>query len=151
MWSDQASIGQGTCRGRAPQKVDIVIDDHVADLLEASGLPVLWRSQAPFYAAELQVLRAVDCCLRYETACFGDMEDRVARQLADVIEAAAAEMTPEEHSAFFAIWEQLDEATQLYVLNGYSELPPMECGPKDCKMRQKDRAVPTHDAGPEIN
>ena len=63
-----------------------MIDDDLADLLETSGLPVLWRSQAPFYAAELQVLRAVDCCLRQETACFGDMEDRVAQHLAEAIQ-----------------------------------------------------------------
>ena len=134
-----------------PQKVNIVIDDDVADLLEASGLPVLWRSQAPFYAAELQVLRAVDCCLRQETACFGDMEDRVAHHLAQAIQSASAEMTAAENAAFFCIWEQLDEDTQLYVLNGYNELPPMECGPKDCKMRASDRAVPTHTVGPKVN
>ncbi|ARU00061.1 hypothetical protein LOKVESSMR4R_00726 [Yoonia vestfoldensis] len=134
-----------------PQKVNIVIDDDVADLLEASGLPVLWRSQAPFYAAELQVLRAVDCCLRRETACFGDMEDRVAQHLSEAIQAASTEMTSEERNAFFGMWDQLDEEVQLYVLNGYSELPPMECGPKDCKMRAYDRAVPTHTAGLKIN
>ena len=128
-----------------------MIDDDLADLLEASGLPVLWRSQAPFYAAELQVLRAVDCCLRQETACFGDMEDRVAQHLREAIQSASTEMTSEERSAFFAIWDQLDEEVQLYVLNGYNELPPMECGPKDCKMRASDRAVPTHTAGPKLN
>ena len=134
-----------------PQKVNIVIDDDVADLLEASGLPVLWRSQAPFYAAELQVVRAVDCCLRQETACFGDMEDRVAQHLREAVQSAAVEMTSDERSAFFAIWDQLDEPTQLYVLNGYNELPPMECGPKDCKMKASDRAVPTHTVGPKLN
>ena len=128
-----------------------MIDDSVADLLEAAGLSVLWQSQAPFYAAELQVLRAVDCCLRYETACFGDMEDRVENMLAITINAASAQMTEAEHSAFFTIWDQLDEATQLYVLNGYSPLPPMECGPDDCKIRQKEPAKPTHDASPNIN
>ena len=128
-----------------------MIDDDVADLLEASGLPVLWRSQAPFYAGELQVLRAVDCCLRQETACFGDMEDRVAHHLAEAIRSASAEMTSEERNAFFGVWDQLDEPTQLYVLNGYNELPPMECGPKDCKMRASDRAVPTHTASPKVN
>jgi hypothetical protein len=134
-----------------PQKANIVIDDDVADLLEASGLPVLWRSQAPFYAAELQVLRAVDCCLRQETACFGDMEDRVAQHLSEAIKSASLEMTSEEHDAFFAIWDQLDEPTQLYVLNGYNELPPMECGPEDCKMRASDRAVPTHNTSQKMN
>lgn len=134
-----------------PQKVNIVIDDDVADLLEASGLPVLWRSQAPFYAAELQILRAVDCCLRQETACFGDMEDRVAQHLSEAIQSASLEMTAAENAAFFSIWDQLDEPTQLYVLNGYNELPPMECGPKDCKMRASERAVPTHTAGPKLN
>lgn len=101
-----------------------MIDDSVADLLEATCLSVLWQSQAHFYAVELQVLRAVDCCLRYETACFGDMEDRVEHMLVISITAAAAQMTEAERSAFFAIWDQLDEATQLYVLNGYSALPP---------------------------
>ena len=134
-----------------PQKANIVIDDDLADLLEASGLPVLWRSQALFYAAELQVLRAVDCCLRQETACFGDMEDRVAQHLSEAIQSACLEMTAAESAAFFSIWDQLDEPTQLYVLNGYNELPPMECGPKDCKMRASDRAVPTHTAGPKLN
>lgn len=151
MSSNLARAGPGTQRGSTPQKVNIVIDDDVADLLEASGLPVLWRSQAPFYAAELQVLRAVDCCLRQETACFGDMEDRVARHLAEVIKSASVDMTAEERSSFFGIWDQLDEATQLYVLNGYNALPPMECGPKDCKMRANDRAVPTHDTSRNIN
>lgn len=134
-----------------PQRVNIVIDDDVADLLEASGLPVLWRSQAPFYAAELQVLRAVDCCLRHETACFGDMEDRVENMLATTIAAAAAQMTEAEHRSFFAIWDQLDEATQLYALNGYSALPPMECGPDDCKMRRGNRAKPTHHSSANMN
>ena len=134
-----------------PDGVDVVIDDEVADLLEATGLAVLWQSQAPFYAAELQVLRAVDCCLRYETACFGDMEDRVENMLATTIAAAAEQMTEAEHRAFFAIWDQLDEATQLYALNGYSALPPMECGPSECKMRQVDHAKPTHDSSANIN
>ena len=127
-----------------------MIDDDVADLLEASGLPVLWRSQTPFYAAELQVLRAVDCCLRQETACFGDMEDRVAQDLAEAIQSASTEMTAAESIAFFGIWYQLDEQVQLYVLNGYNDLPPMECGPKNCKMRASDRAVPTHNVSPKI-
>ena len=90
-----------------------MIDDDVADLLEASGLAVLWRSQAPFYAAELQVLRAVDCCLREETACFGDMEDRVEHMLADTVSMAASEMSDGERSAFFPIWDQLEEHVQL--------------------------------------
>ena len=128
-----------------------MIDDDVADLLEASGLPVLWRSQAPFYAAELQVLRAVDCCLRQETACFGDMEDRVAQHLAEAIQSASTEMTAAESIAFFGIWDQLDEHVQLYVLNGYNDLPPMECGPKNCKMRASDRAAPTHNVSPKVN
>ena len=128
-----------------------MIDDDVADLLEASGLPVLWRSQAPFYAAELQVLRAVDCCLRQETACFGDMEDRVAQHLAEAIQSASTEMTAAESIAFFGIWDQLDEQVQLYVLNGYNDLPPMECGPKNCKMRASDRAAPTHNVSPKVN
>ena len=128
-----------------------MIDDDVADLLEASGLPVLWRSQAPFYAAELQVLRAVDCCLRQETACFGDMEDRVAQHLAEAIQSASTEMTAAECVAFFGIWDQLDEQVQLYVLNGYNDLPPMECGPKECKMRASNRAVPTHNVSPKVN
>jgi hypothetical protein len=131
--------------------VNIVIDDDLADLLEASGLPVLWRSQAPFYAAELQVLRAVDCCLRQETACFGDMENRVVQHLREAIQSASLEMTSDERSAFFAIWDQLDEEVQLYVLNGYNELPPMECGPKDCKMKANDRAVPTHNTSQKMN
>jgi hypothetical protein len=129
-----------------------VIDDAVADFLEAVGLPVLWQSQAPFYAAELQMLRAVDCCLRHETACFGDMEDRVEHLLAEIIKVTAEQqMTEAERAAFFPIWDQLDEATQLYVLNGYNDLPPMECGPKDCKMRRQPRAAATHGAGPKIN
>ena len=128
-----------------------MIDDDLADLLETSGLPVLWRSQAPFYAAELQVLRAVDCCLRQETACFGDMEDRVAQHLAEAIQSASTEMTAAECVAFFGIWDQLDEQVQLYVLNGYNDLPPMECGPKNCKMRASDRAVPTHNVSPKVN
>ena len=128
-----------------------MIDDDVADLLEASGLPVLWRSQAPFYAAELQVLRAVDCCLRQETACFGDMEDRVAQHLAEAIQSASTEMTAAESIAFFGIWDQLDEHVQLYVLNGYNDLPPMECGPKNCKMRASDRAAPTHNVSRKVN
>ena len=129
-----------------------MIDDAVADFLESVGLPVLWQSQAPFYAAELQVLRAVDCCLREETACFGDMEDRVENMLAEIIRVTAEQqMTEAERAAFFTIWDQLDEATQLYVLNGYNDLPPMECGPKDCKMRKRPRAVATHDAGPKVN
>ena len=129
-----------------------MIDDAVADFLESVGLPVLWQSQAPFYAAELQVLRAVDCCLREETACFGDMEDRVENMLAEIIQVTAEQqMTQAERSGFFPIWDQLDEATQLYVLNGYNDLPPMECGPKDCKMRKRPRAVATHDAGPKLN
>ena len=97
------------------------------------------------------MLRAVDCCLRQETACFGDMEDRVVHHLAEAIRLATAEMTAAASAAFFSIWDQLDEPTQLYVLNGYNELPPMECGPKDCKMRASDRAVPTHTAGPKLN
>ena len=129
----------------------IVIDDAVAEFLESVGLPILWQSQAPFYAAELQVLRAVDCCLRHETACFGDMEDRVENMLAEIIKTAAQQMTHAERAAFFPVWDQLDEATQLYVLNGYSDLPPMECGPSDCKMRRAVRAVPTHRAGSKIN
>lgn len=128
-----------------------VIDDAVADFLESVGLPVLWQSQAPFYAAELQVLRAVDCCLRHETACFGDMEDRVENMLAEIIKATAEKMTSAERGAFFPIWDQLDEATQLYVLNGYSDLPPMECGTKDCKMRKQPRAVETHQTPPKVN
>ena len=129
-----------------------MIDDAVADFLEAVGLPVLWQSQAPFYAAELQVLRAVDCCLRHETACFGDMEDRVERMLAEIIkETAKLEMTEAERAAFFPIWDQLDEATQLYVLNGYNDLPPMECGPEDCKRRKQPRSVATHHTGPKLN
>lgn len=129
-----------------------MIDDAVADFLEAVGLPVLWQSPAAFYAAELQVLRAVDCCLREETACFGDMEDRVERLLAEIIKVTAEqEMTEAERAAFFPIWDQLDEATQLYVLNGYNDLPPMECGPKDCKMRRQPRAVATHLLSPKIN
>lgn len=128
-----------------------MIDDAVADLLESVGLPVLWQSQAPFYAAELQVLRAVDCCLRHETACFGDMEDRVENMLATSITAATEQMTEAERSAFFAIWDQLDEATQLYALNGYSALPPMECGPDNCKMRPGNSAKPTHDSSAKIN
>jgi hypothetical protein len=134
-----------------PERVDVVIDDDVADLLEATGLAILWQSQAPFYAAELQVLRAVDCCLRHETACFGDMEDRVENMLATSITAAAEQMTEAERSAFFAIWDQLDEATQLYALNGYSALPPMECGPDNCKMRQGNSAKPTHVSNAKIN
>ena len=129
-----------------------MIDDAVADFLEAVGLPVLWQSQAPFYAAELQVLRAVDCCLRHETACFGDMEDRVERMLAEIIkETAKQQMTQAEREAFFPIWDQLDEATQLFVLNGYSDLPPMECGPEDCKLRRQPRTVATHVTGPKLN
>jgi hypothetical protein len=129
-----------------------VIDDAVADFLEAVGLPVLWQSPAAFYAAELQVLRAVDCCLREETACFGDMEDRVEHMLAEIIRVTAEqEMTEAERAAFFPVWDQLDEATQLYVLNGYNDLPPMECGPKDCKMRRQPRAVATHETGPKLN
>lgn len=135
----------------APQRVYMVIDDHVADLLEAAGLPVLWQSQAPFYAAELQVLRAVDCCLRHETACFCDMEHRVENMLATTITAAAAQMTEAEHRAFLTIWNQLDEATQLYVLNGYSDLPPMVCGPNDCRMRKQPRAVATHENATKLN
>ena len=129
-----------------------MIDDALADVLESVGLPVLWQSQAPFYAAELQMLRAVDCCLRHETACFGDMEDRVEHLLAEIIKVTAEQqMTEAERAAFFPIWDQLDEATQLYVLNGYNDLSPMECGPKDCKMRRQPRAVATHGAGPKIN
>lgn len=129
-----------------------MIDDAVADFLETVGLPVLWQSQAPFYAAELQVLRAVDCCLRYETACFGDMEDRVEHMLAEIIRVTAEQrMTEAERSAFFLIWDQLDEATQLYALNGYQDLPPMECGPSDCKFRKRPRAVATHDSGTKVN
>lgn len=129
----------------------MVIDDHVADLLEAAGLPVLWQSQAPFYAAELQVLRAVDCCLRHETACFGDMEDRVENMLAETVKAAAGQMSSAERSTFFLIWDQLDEPTQLYVLNGYSDLPPMACGPNDCRIRKQPRAVATHENATKLN
>lgn len=128
-----------------------MIDDAVAEFLESVGLPVLWQSHAPFYAAELQVLRAVDCCLRHETACFGDMEDRVEHMLAAIITAAAEQMTEAERGAFFPIWDQLDEATQLYVLNGYNDLPPMECKPSDCKMRKQPRAVATHANNSKLN
>ena len=128
-----------------------MIDDAVADFLETVGLAVLWRSQAPFYAAELQVLRAVDCCLREETACFGDMEDRVEHMLADTVSSAASEMTDAERGAFFPIWDQLEEHVQLYVLNGYNELPPMKCGPEDCAMRKRGKVAITHSAGPEVN
>lgn len=135
-----------------PWKEDIVIDDAVADFLESVGLPVLWQSQAPFYAAELQVLRAVDCCLRHETACFGDMEDRVENMLAEIIKVTAEQqMTSSQRYAFFPVWDQLDAATQLYVLNGYNDLPPMECGPKDCKLRKQARAVATHDTPLKVN
>ena len=128
-----------------------MIDDDVADLLEASGLAVLWRSQAPFYAAELQVLRAVDCCLREETACFGDMEDRVEHMLADTVSLATSEMSDGERSAFFPIWDQLEEHVQLYVLNGYNELPPMKCGPEDCTMRKRRNVTITHSGGSDLN
>jgi hypothetical protein len=129
----------------------IVIGDAVADFLEAVGLAVLWRSQAPFYAAELQVLRAVDCCLREETACFGDMEDRVEHMLADTVSLAASEMTDAERGAFFPIWDQLEEHVQLYVLNGHNELPPMKCGPSDCTMRKRRKVAVTHSGGSGIN
>jgi hypothetical protein len=142
---------QDLSKGEQPWKVEQVIDDTVADFLESVGLPILWQSLAPFYAAELQILRSVDCCLRAETACFGDMEDRVADQLANAIKAAAHDMTDAERAAFFPIWDQLDEPTQLYVLNGYNDMPPMECGPKDCKMRHRRRAVATHDTDPKLN
>ena len=128
-----------------------MIDDDVADLLEASGLAALWRSQAPFYAAELQVLRAVDCCLREETACFGDMEDRVEHMLADTVSLATSEMSDGERSAFFPIWDQLEERVQLYVLNGYNELPPMKCGPEDCTMRKRRKVTITHSGGSDLN
>ena len=128
-----------------------MIDDAVADFLETVGLAVLWRSQAPFYAAELQVLRAVDCCLREDTACFGDMKDRVEHLLADTVSLVASEMTDAERGAFFPIWDQLEEHVQLYVLNGYNELPPMKCGPSDCTMRKRRKVEVTHSGGSGLN
>lgn len=128
-----------------------MIDSVVADFLETVGLPLLWQSTAPFYAAELQVLRAVDCCLRHETACFGDMEDRVLQSLCEAISEASLNMSVDDRAAFFPIWDQLDEATQLYVLNNYHDAPPMACGPKDCKMQDRARPVATHNPSLDIN
>ena len=97
------------------------------------------------------MLRAVDCCLREETACFGDMEDRVEHMLADTVSMAASEMSDGERSAFFPIWDQLEEHVQLYVLNGYNELPPMKCGPEDCTMRKRRKVAITHSGGSDLN
>lgn len=128
-----------------------MIDSATANLLEAIGLTALWNSKAPFHAAELQILRAVDCCLRHETACFGDMEDRVLQSLCEAVSEASLKMSADERAAFFPIWDQLDEATQLYVLNNYHDVPPMACGPKDCKMHDRARPVATHNPSSGIN
>lgn len=97
------------------------------------------------------MLRAVDCCLREETACFGDMEDRVEHMLADTVSLATSEMSDGERNAFFQIWDQLEERVQLYVLNGYNELPPMKCGPKDCTMRKRRKEAITHSGESSLN
>ena len=112
-----------------------MIDNHIAAILEASGLAKLLATSAPFYARELQVLRAVDCCLRQELACFGDMEDRVLDQLDRAIGQGTQSMSAVEREGFVPLWEQLDEATQLFVLNSYSDLPPLNCTPDQCEMR----------------
>ena len=63
----------------------------------------------------------------------------------------ASEMSDGERSAFFPIWDQLEEHVQLYVLNGYNELPPMKCGPEDCTMRKRRKVAITHSGGSDLN
>jgi hypothetical protein len=112
-----------------------MIDDHLVAILEAAGLSKLLATAAPFYARELQVLRAVDCCLRKELACFGDMEDRVLEQLEDVLEQGIQSLSAAERDVFVPLWEQLDEAVQLFVLNSFTNAPLMSCMLAECKMR----------------
>ena len=79
------------------------------------------------------------------------MGDRVLQSLCEAISEASMKMSADERTAFFPIWNQLDEATQLYALNNYHDAPPMACGPKDCKMQDRARPVATHDPSLDLN
>jgi len=52
-----------------------------------------------------------------------------------VLEQGIQSLSAAERDVFVPLWEQLDEATQLFVLNGFTNAPLMSCTLTECKLR----------------